>query len=61
MNANPAFTGSCNENQFWYKQFDLRQINILRVSQPIADLDAADICRLNVTTMKAMIFQGDIP
>ena len=61
MNANPAFTGSCNENQLWYKQFDLRQFILLRVSQPIVDLDAANIYRLNVTTMKSMIFQDDIP
>ena len=61
MNTNSAFTGSHTENPFWYQQFDLRQIRILRGGQPIVDYDAADICRLYVTTMKAMNFQDDIP
>ena len=56
-----AFTGSYTENPFWYQQFDLRQIIILRRGQPIEDFDAADNCRLFVTTMKAMNCQNDIP
>ena len=32
-----------------------------RGGQRIVDFDAADICRLYVTTMKAMNFQDDIP
>ena len=35
MNTKLAFTGSYIENQFWYRQFDLRFIKILRVGQPI--------------------------
>ena len=61
MNTNSAFTGSNTENPFWYQQFDLRQIKILRGGQPIVAFDAADNCRLYVTTMKAMNFQDDIP
>ena len=61
MNTNCAFTGSYTENPFWYQQLDLRQIRILRRGQPIVDFDAADKCRLYVTTMKAMNFQDDIP
>ena len=61
MNRNSAFTGSYTENRFWYQQFELRQIRILRGSQTIVDFDAADNCRLYVTTMKAMNFQDDIP
>ena len=61
MNTNSAFTGSYTENPFRYQQFELRQINILRGGQPIVDFDAADNCRLYVTTMKAMNFQDDIP
>ena len=61
MNTNSAFTGSYTEKPFWYQQFELRQIRILRGSQPIIDFDAADNCRLYVTTMKAMNFQDDIP
>ena len=61
MKTNYAFTGSCTENPFWYQQFDLRQIRILRGGQPIVDFDAADNCRLYVTKMKAMNFQDDIP
>ena len=61
MNTNSAFTGSYTENPFWYQQFDLRQIRILRGGQPTVDFDASDNCRLYVTTMKAMNFQDDIP
>ena len=41
--------------------FDVRQIRILRGSQPIVDFDATDNCRLYVTTMNEMNFQDDIP
>ena len=61
MNTNSAFTGSFTKNPFWYQQFDLRQIRILRERQPIVDFDTADNCRLYVTTMKAMNFQNDLP
>ena len=61
INTNSAFTGCYTENPFWYQQFDLRQIRILRGGHPIVDFDAADNCRLYVTTMKAMNFQADIP
>ena len=54
MNTNSAFTGSFTENQFWYQQFDLRQIRILTGGQPIVDFDTADNCRLYVN------FQDDI-
>ena len=61
VNTNSAFTGSYTENPFWYQQFDLRQIRILRGGRPIVDFDAADNSRPNVTTTKAMNFQDDIP
>ena len=61
INTNSAFTGSFTENPFWYQQFDLRQIRILRGGQPIVDIYTADNCFLYVTTMKAMNFQDDIP
>ena len=61
MNTNSAFTGSYSEIPFWYQQFELRQTRILRGGQPIVDFDAADICRLYVTTMKAINFQDDNP
>ena len=61
MNTNSAFTGPYTKNSFWYQQFELRQIRILRGGQPIVDFDAADNCRLYVTTMKAMNFQDDNP
>ena len=48
MNTKSAFTGSYIENPFWYQQFELRQIRILRGGQPIVDFDAADNCRLYV-------------
>ena len=61
INLNSAFTGSFAENPFWYQQFNLRDIRILRGVQPIVHHDTTDNCRLYVTTMKAMIFQDDIP
>ena len=61
INTNSAFNGSFTENPLWYQQFDLRQITTLGGGQTIVDFDAADICRLYVTTMKAMNFQDDIP
>ena len=61
INTNSAFTASFTENPFWYQQFDLRQDRILRGGQPIVDFDTANNCRLYVTTMKAVIFQDDIP
>ena len=59
MNTNSAFTGSFTENPF--QQFDLKQIIILRVGQPMVDYDTSDNCRQYVTTMKAMNFQDNIP
>ena len=44
MNTKSAFTGSYTENPFWYQQFDLRQITILREVQPVGDFVAADNC-----------------
>ena len=53
--------GSYTESPFWYQQFDLQQIRVLRGGQPIVDFDAADNCCLYVTTMKAMNFKDGIP
>ena len=61
MNSNSSFTGSFAENPFWYQQFNLRDIRILRGGQPIVHHDTTDNCRLLVTTMKTMNFQDDIP
>ena len=60
-NTNSAFTGWYNENPFWYQQFDLRQIRILRECHSSVDVEAANNCRLYVTTMKSMKFQDAIP
>ena len=54
MKTNSAFTGSFTENPLWYQKFDVRQIIILREGQPNVDSDAADNCRLYVTTSKTM-------
>ena len=61
MNTNSAFTRSYTENPFWYQQFELRQIRILRGGQSTVDFDAAENCRLYVTTMKALNLQDGIP
>ena len=61
MNSNSAFTGSFAENPFWYQQFDLRDIRILRGGQRIVHHDTTDNCRLYVTTMKATSIEDDIP
>ena len=53
INTNSAFTRSYSGYPFWYQQFDLRQMRLLRGGQPIVDFDAADNCRFYVTTMKA--------
>ena len=60
MNSNSAFTGSFAENPFWYQQFILRDIRILRGGQSIVyQVTTHNFC-LYVTTMKAMNFQDDI-
>ena len=41
--------------------FTLRDIRLLGGEQPIVHDDTTDNCRLYVTTMKAMNFQGDNP
>ena len=61
MNSNSAFTGSFAENPFWYQQFILRDIRILRGGHPLVHHDTTDNCRLYVTTMKSMNFLDDIP
>ena len=61
MKSNSAFTDSFAENPFWYQQFNLRDIRILRGGQPIVHHDTTDNCGLYVTTMKAMNFQDDSP
>ena len=61
MHSNSAFTGSFAENPFWYQQFNLRDIRILRKGQPSVHHDTTDNCGLYVTTMKAMNFQDGIP
>ena len=61
MNTNSTFNASYTKNPIWYQQFDLGQIRILRGGQPLVDFDAANNCRLYVTTMKTISFQDDIP
>ena len=61
MNTNSAFTGSFTENPYWYQQFGLRHIRILRGGQSVVDYDTSDNCRLYVTTMRAMNFHDDLP
>ena len=54
MNSKSAFTGSFAENPFWYQQFNLRYITILRGGHPNVHNHSTDNCRFYVTTMKAM-------
>ena len=61
MNINSVFTRSYTENPFWYHQFGLRQVRILRGGQPVVDFESAHNCRLYVRTKKAMNYQDDIP
>ena len=61
MNSNSVFTGSFAENLFWYQQFILRDIRMLRGGQPLGHHDTTDNCRWFVTTKKAMNFQDNIP
>ena len=48
MNSNSAFTGSFAENPFWYQQFNLRDIRVLRGGQRIVHHDTTGNCRLYV-------------
>ena len=59
-NTKSAFTGSYFGNSFWYQQFDLRQIRLLRGSQAIVEDDSVDNYCLYGTTMIAMNFRDDI-
>ena len=59
MNTNSAFTGCYTGNPFWFQQFELKQIGVLRFRQPIVDFDAAVTCGLYVTTMEAMNFEDN--
>ena len=61
MNTQSALTGSHTESPFSYHQFDFRQMRMPKNGQPFLLFDAADSCRLYVTTMKAMNFQVEIP
>ena len=61
IKTHSVFTGSFTQRPFWYEQFDLRQIGLLRCGQPFVDLNGIDNCGLCVTTMKSNIFQDDIP
>ena len=61
INKNSAFTGSYNENSFWYQKVEFRQIRTLRGGQLIVDFVVADNFCFYVTTMKAMHFQEVIP
>ena len=56
MKTNFACTGSYTENQFWYQQFDLRQIGALRGDQPVVVFDAADEFRLYFRTRNGINF-----
>ena len=60
MHTNSEFRGSYTESPFLYQQFNIRQIRTLRVGQPNVGFDAANNCRLFVTTMKALNFQDVI-
>ena len=61
MNRNSAFIRFYTENLIRFQQLDLRQIRLLKGGQTIVDFHAVDICRLYVTTTKAMNFKDDIP
>ena len=45
-NTNSVFTGSFSEKPYWYQQFGLRHIRILRGGQSVVDYDTSDNCRL---------------
>ena len=60
MDSNSVFTGFFEENPSWYQQFNLRDNRTFRGGQPNVHQDTTDNCRLYVTPMKAMNFQGNI-
>ena len=58
MSTNSEFLGPYTKNPVWYQSIELRQFRLHRSDQTNPDLDAADKCRLCLTTMN---FQGDLP
>ena len=61
MNKNFTFTGSVTKNPFRYQPFKLRPFRIFRGCHPNVNVDAAENCRLDITTIKAMNVQDDVP
>ena len=61
MTTNSAFLRLYTDSPLWYQQINRRQIRLLQGDQLIVDFDAADNCRLHVTTMKTLILQDAIP
>ena len=61
MNTNSAFTGHFQENPFHYQRFGLRELRIVRGGRAIVSVDTSNDCRANVTTVKAMNFNEEIP
>ena len=61
MNTNSAFTASFTENPYWYQQFGLRHIRILRSGQSVVG-NTYNNCHLYVTTIRALnVVHDDIP
>ena len=61
MNTNSAFIGHFQENPFHYQKLGLRELRIIREGRAIVSLDTTNDCRAYVTTMKAIIFNEEIP
>ena len=57
MKTTTAFTGFYTENPLCYQHSGIRQLKILRGSQPTLDFAAADNCRYYVSTKKAITFK----
>ena len=60
MDKYTALTGSYTGSPFWYQQFNLRRIRILRSGRTILDFHVADHFHIQVTTMKALKVQEDV-
>ena len=61
MNTNSAFTGHFQEHLFHFQKFCLRELRTVRGGRAIVSLVTTNDCRADVTIMKAMNFNEEIP
>ncbi len=61
MNKNADFSGSLKTNPFHYRKFGLREIRIIRGSQPLISMNTENNVQSYFTTIKSLNFKRDGP